>query len=317
MTPPALARSAALAALTTLAALGCAATVERKVAVARPAVAAAPTAPEPATPEGLLPGIPLEGLTAPQREVLVAWSQETFCYCGCPHTVTQCLRTHGGCHHAKKMARLAAKLAAADVKPAELQKVVTDYYASFDPPSRARLDLTRAGAPLGDPTARISLVEFSDFTCPYCQLFRPTLEQFVTDRRSRVKLFYKPFPIESHTGAIEAAQAAEWARQKGIFWPMHDRLFANPHAPPSELASWARELGQDGADLAAALEDGRLLPVVRASQAEGRAAGLRATPTVYFEGRRLTVPDLTEWMLEFTLQDEEEWQTSGGWARDD
>ena len=52
---------------------------------------------------------------------------------------------------------------------------------------------------------------------------------------------------------------------------------------------------------------------MRAAQAEARAAGLRGTPTLFFDGRRLTLPDLSEWMLEFTLQDEEAWRRHGGW----
>jgi protein-disulfide isomerase len=212
------------------------------------------------------------------------------------------------------MARLGVYLAASDVAPRELAKLVTDYYAAFDAPKRAKLDVAAFGPPLGEPGAKISLVEFSDFTCPFCQLFRPVLEKWVSDRPGRVKLFYMPFPIESHPNALQAAQAAEWAREQGVFWPMHDLLFASPNAPPSELAGMARELGKDGADLEAALASGRLVPKVRASQAAGRAAGLRATPTVYLEGRRM--PDTSDFMLEFALQDEEEWQQTGGWGRD-
>ncbi len=285
---------------------------------ARPAVLAAPPAaalPEPATPEGHLPEIPLEGLSEAQRLVAARWAQETYCYCGCPHTVSQCLRGHGGCHHAKRMARLAVRLAGAGVPAADLGRLITDYYASFDPPKRARLDVAGFGPPLGDPAATVQMVEFSDFTCPYCQVVRPVLEKFVEDRPGRVKLVYKPFPIESHPGALEKAQAAEWGREQGIFWPLHDRLFGAPHASADVVGGWARELGKDPADLEAALASGRLLPRVRASQAEGRAAGIRGTPTLYLDGRRLALPDLSEWMLEFTLQDEEEWREHGGWAR--
>jgi protein-disulfide isomerase len=143
------------------------------------------------------------------------------------------------------------------------------------------------------------------------------LERFAAERAGRVRLYFKPFPIESHPGALELAQAAEWAREKGIFWRMHDALFEDPHAvTASALSEHARSLGADGDDLEAALASGRLLPKVRGSQAEARAAGLRGTPTLFFEGRRLAVPDFSEWMLEFTLQDEEEWQANRGWARD-
>jgi protein-disulfide isomerase len=302
-------------ALTLLLLAGCAGRT-----TATPAPAPAPpqaAGPEPTTPEGLLPGIPLDGLSAAQQQVVAEVAQEEFCYCGCPHTISQCLRHHGGCHHAKRMARLASRLAMGGLPRAEVQKSLARYYASFDRPRRARLELAGFGPALGDPAAPVTLVEFSDFTCPFCQMLRPVLEKFVTDRPGRVKLHYKPFPIESHPNAVEAAQAGEWARDQGIFWAFHDLMFERSRAlAPDQLASYAREAGKDGADLAAALESGRYRYKVEGAQAEARAAGLRGTPTLFFDGRLHVVPDYSEWMLEFTLQDEEEWQEKQGWSHD-
>jgi protein-disulfide isomerase len=315
-TPP-LALAAAL--LAGAAALPACAGGDRPASGAHPApppAARAATLPAPATPAGHLPDVPIEGLSEAQVKVVADWAQETFCYCGCPHTVSECLRGHGGCHHAKRMARLAARLAEGGAKASDVARLVTDYYASFEARKRARLDVAAFGPPLGDPAAKVTLVEFSDFTCPYCQLFRPMLEKFAEERPGRVKLVFKPFPIESHPGALEAAQVAEWGREQDIFWPLHDRIFGAPHASLEAVGDWARELGKDPASLEPAMASGRLLEKVRASQAEARAAGLRGTPTLYFDGRRLAVPDLSEWMLEFTLQDEEEWLEHGGWSRD-
>jgi protein-disulfide isomerase len=173
------------------------------------------------------------------------------------------------------------------------------------------------GPPLGSESARITMVEFSDFTCPYCQLVRPGLEAFVEARKDRVKLVFKPFPIESHAGALELAQAAEWARDQKLFWPMHDAIFARPDAhTPDELAALARQLGADPESLRAALADGRYLPKLRASQAEARAAGIKGTPSLFLNGRPLVLMDFSDEGLEFTLQDEEEWTRHGGWQRD-
>jgi protein-disulfide isomerase len=300
------------AALTLLLLAGC--------ATRTPAPAPAPdltTGPEPTTPEELLPGIPLDGLSAEQQQAVAEIAQEEFCYCGCPHTVSQCLRRHGGCHHAKRMARLASRLAMGGLPKAEVRKSLLRYYASFDRPRRATLDLAGFGPPLGDPGAAVTLVEFSDFTCPYCQVMRPVLEKFVTDRPGRVKLHYKPFPIEAHPNAVEAAQAGEWARDQGIFWSFHDLMFQHARAlSPDELAGYAAEVGKDAASLRAALESGTYRYKVEGAQAEARLAGLRATPTLFFGGRMHILPDNSEWMLEFNLQDEEEWQEKQGWSGD-
>jgi protein-disulfide isomerase len=284
-------------------------------ALGRPAPTPAAPAEPPAT-AAELPAASLEGLAPEQRQVLVDWARRTFCYCGCPHTVSQCLKEHRTCRHAGRMLTLATRLVRAGAKKDELARLVTSYYASFD--RRAKLDVARFGPALGDAAAPVTMVEFSDFTCPYCQLVRSGLEAFVEARKARVKLVYKPFPIESHPGALELAQAGEWARDQDLFWPMHDALFAAPGAhTPEELATIAHDVGGSSSALLAALGDGRYLPKIKASQAEARAAGLKGTPTLFLNGRMLVLMDYSDEGLEFALQDEEEWVKHGGWQKDE
>ncbi len=278
--------------------------------------AIAADAPPAAAPADALPGVDLSSLSADQRKVVLDYAKEAFCYCGCPHTIDQCLRTHGKCHHAARMAKLAAHLVASGVPKADLPKLVDGYYASFD--KRAKLDVSQFGPPRGNASAPVALVEFSDFTCPYCQKVHAPLSAFVAARAERVKLFYKPFPIDSHPGAYDAAQAGEWARAKGFFWALHDTLFENPVAARSvaDLADVARGVGGDPADLRAALDEKTYLPKVKESQAEARQAGIRGTPTLFLNGRMHVLSDFSEAGLEFTLQDEEEWQRAHGWEKD-
>jgi protein-disulfide isomerase len=267
-----------------------------------------------------LPGVDLSPLTPAQVEVVQRVAQDEFCHCGCPHTLAGCLREHKSCKHAPRMVTLAARLAGQGMTAGEVLKVLTDYYAGFDRSKRARLDVKEFGPPLGKPSAPISIVEFSDFACPYCQAMRPELERFVRDNEARVKLYYKPFPITSHPRALEAAIAAEWSRDKGFFWKMHDELFDHPHdLKDDDLASYASAAGGDPDELRKALEEGRYKPRIVASQAEARAAGLVGTPTLYLDGRRLNLPSAPQEIqetLRFTLEDEEEWKKNGGWARD-
>ena len=270
----------------------------------------------PAAPADALPGVDLSSLSPDQRKVVVEYAREAFCYCGCPHTIEQCLRTHGKCHHAQRMAKLAAHLVASGAPQADVPKLVDGYYASFD--KRVKLDVAQFGPPRGNASAKVELVEFSDFTCPYCQKVHAPLSAFVEARADRAKLFYKPFPIESHPGAYDAAQAGEWARAKGFFWEMHDALFGHPEAAHSvsDLTDLARGAGGDPADLRAALEQKTYLPRVKESQSEARQAGIRGTPTLFLNGRMHVLSDFSEEGLEFTLQDEEEWQRAGGWEKD-
>jgi protein-disulfide isomerase len=276
---------------------------------------------DPAAPADLLPGVPLDGLTEAQRQVVAQVAGDFFCPCGCPHALTQCLKEHRTCEHAQRAARLAARVVTqlpdGPSLARDLERALADYYAGFDARKRATLEVAGFGPPLGDPAAPVTIVEFSDFTCPFCQLFRPVLEKFVEDRPGRVQLISKPFPLERHEHSLEASQAAEWARERGAYWKMHEVLFANANAlAPADLVSYARDLGLPADDLREALESGRYRERLAASQAEARAAGLRGTPTLYFNGRRLALPDLSEWSLEFMLQDEEEWARHRGWAPD-
>jgi protein-disulfide isomerase len=279
------------------------------------AAGAAPSA-APAAPEEALPGIDLSALSPAQRETAAAVARDAFCYCGCPHTVSACLREHKGCRHAPRMARLAARYAALGAKKEDVAKLLDEYYASFD--RRARIDTAAFGPPFGDPGAPITLVEYSDFACPYCRALRPVLERFVEAHAGRVKLVYKPFPIDAHPGAFDAAQAAEWARGQGIFWKYYETLFAHPHdLGVDDLVSYAKELGADGAALRKALEDRSFAARVSASREEARTAGLRGTPTLFFDGRRLVLPDMNDpAVLELTLEDEEEWRAHRGWRHD-
>jgi len=267
-----------------------------------------------------LPGVDLASLPPSQAEVARRVIEDEFCYCGCPHTLSGCLREHKACKHAPRMASMVVSLARQGMTAPEVLKVLTAYYAGFEASKRARLDLKEFGPPLGDAAAPATLVEFSDFTCPYCQALRPELERFVRENGGRVKLIYKPFPIASHPRALEAALAGEWARDAGVFWKLHDRLFDRPHALSDEdLAAHARALGGDADDLRRAIADGRHRGRVAVSQAEARAAGLTGTPTLFLNGRRLVLagaPDQVAETLRFTLDDEEEWARGGRWAHD-
>jgi len=272
---------------------------------------------DPADLGELLPGIEVEHLSPPQREALARVAREEFCHCGCPHTVTQCLRTHKQCKHAPRMARLAARMAGAGLQAGEILKQLSEYYGSFERPRRARLDLGPFGPPMGDPKAPVALVEFSDFTCPYCQVLKPVLDDFVKGHAGRVKLFYKPFPLPNHPRSLEAAVTAEWARDAGVFWKVYDGLFAHPHElSDGDLAERAEEAGGDPTALRAALAAPALRARIQASQAEARAAGLRGTPTLFLNGRRYTLTDFSPAALEHALEDEEEWSRAGGWSKD-
>lgn len=266
-----------------------------------------------------------DALPPAQREVLSRILASQYCHCGCPHTLGGCLKEHQSCKHAPRTAELAVKLLASGAKQDQVEAVLAKYYGGFKK-KRATFNLKDTGAPLGNPDAKITLVEFSDFTCPFCRSLRPRLEAWVKANASRVKLVYRPFHLPNHPRSMESAEAGEFAREKGKFWPMHDALFeANGRLSDDDLVATAERLGLPGSELREALGSKRFRPRIFASSAEGRAAGLEGTPTIFVNGRRfeLTIGstrdpfEFVEWGLDFTLRDEEEWVANGGaWARD-
>jgi protein-disulfide isomerase len=249
-------------------------------------------------------------LTAQQKDVLARVLTDEFCHCGCPHTLLGCLTEHKECKHAPRMAALAARLAGLGLSVNEVLKVLTEYYAGFDAPKRARFQT--AGKFLGDEKAPVTIVEYADFECPFCQQLRPRLEEFVKRNPGRVKLFFKPFPIAGHPHADVAAQAAEWARDNGIFWEFHDAMFDDPKSLDLDsLVALANRLGKDGESLRKAITDRKYSDRVQGTQFEGRRAGVTGTPTLFWNGRKHVIPDYSDTVLEFILEDEEEWARQG------
>jgi protein-disulfide isomerase len=294
-----------------------------QAAAPRPA-APAPSAPPPAaapSPGGdMLAGIPGMDFSAlppaARRELSTVLSDE-FCYCGCPHTLGQCLKGHTTCQHGKRMARLAAKQAAAGVPATEIIVALSEYYASFRAP-RKTLEVDPRMCQ-GDAKAQVTLVEFFDFECPYCGKARPLLEAFAKKNASRVRLCAVPFPLPMHPNALPAGQAAMWARDQGKYWEMHDALFENAqNLSPARIVEIANKLGLKGADLQKALQAGTYVKEVEKYKNLGSAANIHGTPSLFFNGRSYDANmGLTEDALTHTLEDELEWRANkNAWAAD-
>jgi len=274
---------------------------------------AAPPAPPPAVDWSRIPdSVGVSSLTPPQKDVLARVLADEFCYCGCPHTLLGCLTEHKQCTHAPRMAAMAARLAGMGLSATEILRTLTEYYASFDRAKRAKLEVNALGTPLGEPKAPVVFYEFADFECPFCQQLRPKLEAFVKRHPGRVKLVFSAFPIPGHPHAEPAAEASEWARDQGIFWPFHDGMFDNPKKLDTDsLVLLADKLGKDGESLRQALTDRKYRDRVQGGLLEGRRAGVNGTPTLFINGRKHVIPDYSDTVLEFVLEDEEEWLKRG------
>jgi len=155
------------------------------------------------------------------------------------------------------------------------------------PPSK--VDIKIGDAPVKGPaSAKVTVVEFSDFQCPFCGRVNPTLKEIEDQYKGKIKIAFRNLPLPFHDKAHLAAEAALAANEQGKFWQMHDKLFANQQAldRPS-LEKYAQEIGLDMGKFKAALDSGKFKDKVDAEDKEGAAFGVTGTPTFFINGTRL------------------------------
>ncbi|MGF1508698.1 MAG: thioredoxin domain-containing protein [Myxococcota bacterium] len=153
-------------------------------------------------------------------------------------------------------------------------------------PEVPKAEFNLAGRPFKGPEdAKVTLVEFSDFQCPYCARATAPVEQILAAYPEDVKVYFLHFPLSFHKQAMPAAIAAECAHQQGSFWKMHDLMFENQSKlEEKQYAAWAQELGLDAEQFESCVADPKTQAQVRADMAMGEAAGVGGTPSFYING---------------------------------
>jgi protein-disulfide isomerase len=156
---------------------------------------------------------------------------------------------------------------------------------TLDPP---RLDVRilptdPARGPLDAP---VTIVEFSDFQCPFCKQALPTLQRIQTTFGDQVRQVYRHSPLPNHAAAFAAAAASDCAHEQGRFWPYHDLLFANYQTlEPSRLKEYARAVGLDAKKFDACFDSGKSSEAVVEDLEDAQRYGVASTPTFFVNGR--------------------------------
>ena len=175
-----------------------------------------------------------------------------------------------------------APLAAAPAVPAPPAKVE-------DPKTVYRVPLE--DSPVRGPAdALVTIVESSDFECPFCKRAAPTMKQIEEAYRGKVRFAFKHNPLTMHRGALPAAILAEEARAQGRdakFWAAHDKLFTLPSLDRASLEKAARELGLRASGVQAALDQSKHLDRIRRDQTLVNSLGARGTPAFFVNGRKV------------------------------
>lgn len=142
----------------------------------------------------------------------------------------------------------------------------------------------------GSATPKATLVEFSDFECPACGSAYPTVKQVTEKYKDQLKFVYRHFPLDQHTQAREAANAAEAAGTQGKFWEMHDKLFENQTSLSKETyKKLAKDLNLDFEKFDKALTEDAYKDKVQRDVNDGIAISISATPTFFLNGKKLNL----------------------------
>jgi protein-disulfide isomerase len=171
----------------------------------------------------------------------------------------------------------------------ELKKAGPAIRVSLDAP-RMAVTLAATDPAVGPASAPVTLVEFSDYQCPFCQRVEPTLKRLRQTYGDKLRIVWKDFPLtQIHPQAFKAGEAGHCAGEQGKFWEYHDRLFGNQQAlQPADLKKHAADLGLDAASFGACLDSSKYGERVRDGVSQGTALGVNSTPTIFINGRRLS-----------------------------
>lgn len=140
----------------------------------------------------------------------------------------------------------------------------------------------------GKKEARVTVVEFSDYQCPYCSRLQPTLKQVLEAYPNDVKLVFKDFPLSFHKQAINAAKAARAAGEQGKYWEMHDLLFENfSQLNDSSYKEFAAKLKLDETRFMADFQSNKYDNLIQQDIILGQSAEVGGTPTLFLNGKRM------------------------------
>lgn len=141
----------------------------------------------------------------------------------------------------------------------------------------------------GGKDAKVTIIEFTDYQCPYCSKVRPTVKQLVTDYGDKVRYVLRDFPLEFHPSAKKAAEAAQCAGDQDKYWEYSDVLWNNQKSlEVADLKRYAGEIKLDQKKFDACLDDGKYTAEVDKDLADGAKAGVNGTPTFFINGRVLS-----------------------------
>ena len=156
---------------------------------------------------------------------------------------------------------------------------------ALEPPDLPRIEVEAKGPSRGPDKAPVTIVEFSDFQCPFCGREFPVIEKLMKEYDGKVRLVFRHFPLDFHPFAEKAAEAGACAADQNKFWQLHDAMFSNQQKlAVDDLKNYAKSAGLDSTKFDKCLDSGEKKPAVDADQKAGTDAGVNGTPAFFVNG---------------------------------
>jgi protein-disulfide isomerase len=156
---------------------------------------------------------------------------------------------------------------------------------ALEPPELPRVEVEAKGPARGPANAPVTIVEFSDFQCPYCGREVPVIDRVMKEYDGKVRLVFRHYPLDFHPFAQKAAEAGACAQDQGKFWELHDKMFGNQNnLAVDDLKGYAKQVGLDPSKFDKCLDSGEKKALVEQDQKAGSAAGVSGTPAFFING---------------------------------
>ena len=236
------------------------------------------------------------GMTPAQRFTALKVLNEKPCDCGCPHgSVAKCKKDDPACPRAPTIITQTASLAKQGKSVEEILLAVKKPggdapAAGNEPPAGTpqKAELAAWTPITGPKDAKVTIVEYSDFQCPFCSKVVPTIKEVEQKYPKDVRIAFRNQPLPFHDHARLAAEAAMAANAQGKFWEMHDKLFANQQKlERADLDKYAQDIGLNMGKFKDALDKHTFKDQIDKDSSEGTALGASGTPSLFINGRPL------------------------------
>jgi protein-disulfide isomerase len=240
-----------------------------------------------------LAGVDFLDLKPVQKQTVLKLLREKDCSCQCGMKIAECRFKDPGCFYSTSLAKIAIENMRRGKTVAEIRTALTAG-PKYKRPKLLEdpVKIPVEGSPLTGPKeAKIVLIEFSDFECPYCSQAAAAVKNIMTSYPGNVRLIYKQFPLSMHPHAKLAAIASLAAADQDKFWQMHDALFANFRKLTREnILSLAQGIGLDMNRFTADLGNPKYDAIIAKDMQDGEAAGVAGTPAFFINGKLYNGP---------------------------